>query len=87
MCYITIKNLFVLIEEHILSKEDYMNYKYSEILRVPDLMNYLCIGKDKAYSLMRSRSFPSTQIGKTYFVTKENFEKWLNENAGKSIEV
>lgn len=64
-----------------------MSSQYSEILRVPDLMNYLCIGKDKAYSLMRSRSFPSMQIGKTYFVTKENFEKWLNENAGKSIEV
>ncbi len=58
-----------------------------QILRVKDLMDYLKIGKDRAYALMRSSSFPSTQIGKTYFVTVTNFQSWLQDNAGKSIEI
>ena len=58
-----------------------------QVLRVKDLMAYLKIGKDRAYALMRSKSFPSTQIGKTYFITPANFQLWLQENAGKSIEI
>lgn len=57
-----------------------------KILKVKDIMNYMHIGKDKAYALMRSKSFPSTQIGKTYFVTQENFEKWLIMYTGKKID-
>lgn len=58
-----------------------------QVLCVKDLMECLHIGKDKAYNLMRSRSFPSMQIGKTYIVTLENFNQWLNDNTGKKIDL
>lgn len=56
-----------------------------QILQTKDLMNYLKIGKDRAYALMRSKSFPSIRIGKTYCVTMISLQTWLNENAGKSV--
>ena len=56
-----------------------------DILKVKDIMNYLGIGRDKAYSLMKSKSFPATQIGNTYFVTNKNFTRWLEDYAGKEF--
>lgn len=58
-----------------------------KVYRVKDLMECLHIGKDKAYNLMRSIDFPSMQIGKTYIVTKEKFEQWLDDNTGKKIDL
>ena len=45
------------------------------ILKVKDLQEKLGIGRDRAYS----------RIGKTYFVTSDNFEKWLNEYKYKTF--
>ena len=57
------------------------------VLLTKDLMEYMHIGKEKANALMRSKSFPSSKIGKTYFVTMVNLQQWLNENVGKTINV
>ena len=57
------------------------------VLLTKDLMEYMHIGNEKAYDLMRSKSFPSSKIGKTYFVTMVNLQQWLNENVGKTINV
>ncbi len=57
------------------------------ILYVKDLMEVLHIGRDKAYSLMRSKAFPSTQLGKNYFVTIDNLNKWLDDNAGRNYKL
>ncbi len=56
-----------------------------KIYTVKDLMMVLNIGKDRAYALMKNRSFPSTRIGKTYFISADNFEHWLTASAGKHI--
>lgn len=55
------------------------------ILCTKDLMNYLGIGKDRAYALMHLKSFPSIKIGKTYIVTVAELENWLSNNKGKEI--
>lgn len=49
------------------------------MLDIKDLMNYLKIGKNKAYNLMRSDSFPSIKIGSQYRVRKEDLEEFINE--------
>lgn len=56
-----------------------------QVLKVKDIMERLGIGKDRAYALMKSKSFPATQLGKTYFVTTVKFEEWLEANAGKNV--
>ena len=53
------------------------------ILYTKDLMKVLGIGRDRAYALMRSSGFPSTRLGKNYFVTEENLQKWLKTYTGR----
>ena len=55
-----------------------------KLLQVRDLMK-TGLSRDKAYALMQASAFPSIQIGKTYFVTEENFRKWLAENTGRQF--
>lgn len=56
-----------------------------KILYTKDLMNVLGIGRDRAYALMRSSGFPSTKLGRNYFVTDENLQKWLKDYTGKQF--
>lgn len=51
------------------------------IYRIPQLMQVLGICRDKAYKLMKSKSFPSIKIGSSYIVTKDALEEWLNTYA------
>ena len=55
------------------------------VLKAKDLQERLGIGRDRAYALMRSAGFPSPRIGRTYFVTSDNFEKWLNDYKYKTF--
>ena len=48
-----------------------------KMLTVKELSSDLRIGKDKAYALMKSKSFPSICIGKRYYVTEEALADWL----------
>lgn len=58
-----------------------------KVMKVEDVKKALGIGNDKAYALMHSKGFPSTRIGKTYFITEEKFNEWLNKQAGKDIDI
>lgn len=57
------------------------------VLKVKDLMQVLNIGRDKAYSLMRSKAFPSIRIGRSYFVTEEELNSWLKGNRYKTYAI
>jgi excisionase family DNA binding protein len=61
-----------------------MNNK-SLVLTAKDIMERLKIGKDTAYALMRSESFPSYQLGGRYFISETNFDKWLEDATGRCI--
>lgn len=56
-----------------------------KIYTVKDLQSVLKIGRDAAYSLMKSAGFPSYQINDRYFVTEESLDKWLNSIEGKKF--
>ena len=47
---------------------------------VKDIQNILGCGRDKAYELVRSSTFPKTRIGKTLYIDKDEFEKWRKRN-------
>lgn len=55
------------------------------IYNVENLSKILNIGKNKTYELMKSKSFPSYRIGKQYFVTEDNLNKWLNSVTNKEV--
>ena len=70
-----------------LDNNDFEPTEHRTVLRVPDLMEYLGIGRDAAYALMRSKTFPSIRLGKTYIVTITELERWLERNAGREIDL
>lgn len=57
------------------------------ILSAKDLAVRLHIGRDKAYSLIKSKSFPSIKLGGRYIVTSKALNEWLDMNEYKSFEV
>ena len=61
------------------------NDREIRMLRVSDIQQYVGLGRERAYALMRSAGVPSTRIGRTYFVTADNFEKWLNDYKYKTF--
>lgn len=55
------------------------------LLKVKDIQKILRIGRDRAYALMRSKSFPSIKIGRTYCVEEEALKEWLKKNRFRKI--
>jgi excisionase family DNA binding protein len=47
------------------------------MLGVPDIMKKMGIGRDNAYSIIRSNQFPTIKIGRRYLVHEDIFDKWL----------
>lgn len=55
------------------------------LLTVKELQKLLNIGRDKAYCLMRAKSFPSIKIGGRYYVQEMALEEWLLKNRYKTV--
>ena len=54
-----------------------------ELMTIKELQSYLGIGKDKAYALVKSKSFPALKIGGRHYVIKPDFAVWLEKQTGK----
>ena len=46
---------------------------------VQEIMKVLGIGKNSAYLLVQENRFKSFRIGSSIRISKESFDKWLNE--------
>ena len=57
----------------------------SNILDIKQLATKLGIGRDKAYTLMKLKGFPSFAIGSSYRVFEDDLEKFLKEHRGLKI--
>jgi len=55
------------------------------MLTVKDLQYQLKVGRDTAYALMHSKSFPSFKLGGRYFVTQQALDRWLEQSAFKTV--
>ncbi|MCR5728275.1 MAG: helix-turn-helix domain-containing protein [Lachnospiraceae bacterium] len=58
-----------------------------KLLSVDDVKTVLNIGRDKAYSLMRSPAFPSMQIGNTYRVSEDELNNWIDKNSNRHFKL
>lgn len=45
--------------------------KYDDVLTIADLMDYLAIGKNTAYTLVREGKIKSFRIGRNYKIPKQ----------------
>ena len=51
----------------------------AKLFTVEQLATTLSIGKNSAYSLIRSGKIPAKKLGRKYYVKKENIDKFLAE--------
>lgn len=56
------------------------------LLSPSDIMTLFNIGKNNAYALMNSESFPSIRINRKIYVEKRKLKKWLDTYEGRSYE-
>ncbi len=52
--------------------------KFSDVLTVDDLMDFLAIGRSTAYRLLRSGQIKCIKIGRNYKIPKENVLNYVN---------
>lgn len=50
-----------------------------------DIQNFFNCGRNKALKIMQLKSFPSFQIGRTYYVAEDEVYKWIQKNKGNNI--
>lgn len=43
------------------------------------------MGINQAYNLFRSKAFPSIKMNRNYYIEKNKFLKWAEQNAGKDF--
>lgn len=51
--------------------------KYDEVFTIKDLMDYLAIGKNKAYELVNSGEIPSFRIGRVIKIPKDGVREYV----------
>lgn len=62
-----------------------MNNDEIKVLTAKELADVLKIGRDKAYTLIKSKGFPSVCIGKRYIVTDKALNEWLGQYEHKTF--
>ena len=66
------------------SETQRISIKYNkDFLDCDDLIKIPGLGRDNVRSLLRSKSFPTTKVGKRQVVSVLNFVTWLTLNNGQ----
>lgn len=56
--------------------------KYDDVLTINDLMDYLAIGKNTAYNLIRQGDIKSFRIGRNYKIPKQAVIEYITSLDG-----
>ena len=73
------------LNELIQAEVDRISTKYNkDFLGCEDLIKITGLGRDSVRSLMRSKNFPTTKVGKRQVVSVLNFVTWLMLNNSQS---
>ena len=73
------------LNELIQSEVNRISLKYGkDFLDCEDLIKITGLGRDNVRNLMRSKTFPTTKVGKRHVVSVLNFVTWLTLNNTQS---
>ena len=73
------------LNELIQAEVDRISTKYNkDFLGCEDLIKITGLGRDNVRNLMRSKTFPTTKVGKRQVVSVLNFVTWLTLNNAQS---
>ena len=57
----------------------------TRMLKPAEVSKCLNLGRDNTYALLKTKGFPSIQIGNQFLVPEDKLEEWVNNNLGKHI--
>ena len=57
--------------------------RFDDVLTVTELMDFLAVGKNTAYKLLRSGEIKSFRIGRNYKIPKESVRKYIGRENNK----
>lgn len=57
--------------------------KYDDVLTIADLMDYLAVGKNTAYTLIREGKIKSFRIGRNYKIPKQSVIDYIHSAGNK----
>jgi len=57
--------------------------KYDDVLTITDLMDYLAVGKNTAYTLIREGKIKSFRIGRNYKIPKQAVIDYIHSAGNK----
>ena len=78
-------NNTISLNELIQNEVNRISLKYGkDFLDCEDLIKITGLGRDNVRTLMRSKNFPTTKVGKRQVVSVLNFVTWLTINNNKS---
>ena len=73
------------INELIQNEVNRISLKYNkDFLDCEDLIKITGLGRDNVRNLMRSKTFPTTKVGKRQVVSVLNFVRWITLNNAQS---
>ena len=58
-----------------------------DIFTQQDLYEYFPLGKTTIQKMLQQKIIPATKIGRNYFITRRKLLIWLDENAGKELNI
>lgn len=58
-----------------------------KMLTPKDIEEIMGFGKKKTMKIINCDGFPKIQIGRSVLIPEDEFEKWIQVNIGKTIEI
>lgn len=62
-----------------------MDMKENRMLKVSDIQSHLGVGKNRAYEIIKLKSFPKIKIGHRYYIPEDAYNKWIENYTKKNI--
>ena len=62
-----------------------MATRLPDVLTPKQVAEYLQLGRDKTYQMLRSGELPGVRVGRTYRIPRRLLEEWLARGATNSL--
>lgn len=59
---------------------DELERKYDDVFTIEDLMDYLSIGRNTAYKLLKEGKIKSFKIGRVYKIPKDEVKRFVKKS-------
>lgn len=66
-------------------QDDYTLSELTEIMSVKQIQEHLNVSKTMAYKIINTEGFPKIRIGHRFYIPKNRYIQWIDENIKHKI--